>query len=133
MEKIILIATFIKASKYDWFLEFLLQEHGIKKDTVFVFTNEVDNGLIVTFRVKLIDGKRIDINKTFPNSIPVHKKGNAIYTINALNKLIEQESGLTKGNIDYKSYKIDWEKYQGKIILNRGDELIINPIEKIHP
>jgi hypothetical protein len=61
----------------------------------------------------------------------IHKKGNALYTINALNKLIESSLGDTIGNIDYKSFKINWDEYQNKFILLNNKELAILNINKI--
>ena len=77
------------------------------------------------------NGKRINFKQHFPNAIPIHKKGTAIYTINALNRLIEKESGLDKGNIDYKAYKIDWDKYQDTLILNNNNELSLFTIKQV--
>jgi hypothetical protein len=132
MNKALLIASFVKPTNLQSYLEYLSVEHDLPKNKIFIFLNKDTGELILTFKITLDPGERINIRKEFPNSIPIHKKGNAIYTINALNKLIEHETGLDKGNIDYKSHKIDWDEYQNKIILNRGDELIINSIEKLN-
>lgn len=132
MDKTILLASFIFPERLEWFYGYLLTKFGIKKDKIFIYKNLDDESkAIVTFKLTLIDGVKIDLNRLFPNTIPVHKKGNAIYTINALNKLIEHESQLSVGNINYKDYQIDWDKYQNKIILNNKDELIIYNIERI--
>lgn len=73
----------------------------------------------------------MNLKDLFPSAIPIHKKGNALYTINALNKLIDQTMGTSAGNTDYKSIKINWDEYQNKIILINGKELGIFSIERV--
>jgi hypothetical protein len=85
----------------------------------------------MTFKLILPDGKPINLKQHFPNAILIHKKGTAIYTINALNKLIESISGAEVGNTDYKSVKINWDEYQDKMILLNGKDLAIYNIERI--
>lgn len=132
MNKTLLLATFIFPERLEWFLSYLEGKFNIPKEKVFIFENLDDEAkVIVTFKLVLRDGKRINLKKYFPNAIPIHKKGTAIYTINALNKLIEKESGLEAGNIDYKKYKIDWDKYQDSLILNNGGELTIYKIKRV--
>lgn len=132
MDKTLLLASFIFPERLEWFYGYLQDKFKINKDKVFVYKNLDDESkLIVTFKLVLRDGKKIDLNKYFPSTIPVHKKGNAIYTINALNKLIESETQIAPGNINHKEYQIDWDKYQNKIILNNKEELIIYNIERL--
>ena len=40
-----------------------------------------------------------------------------------MNKLIESEVGLEKGNINYKEHEIDWDKYQGKMLIVKNGNL----------
>jgi hypothetical protein len=132
MDKTLLLASFIFPERLDWFYNYLNLKFKVNKEKVFVYKNLDDESkLIVTFKLILLDGKKIDLNNNFPNTIPIHKKGNAIYTINALNKLIESECGGELGNINYKEHKINWDNYQNKIILNNKEELIIYNIERI--
>lgn len=132
MNKTILLATFIFPERLEWFLDYLENKFNINKDKVFIFNNlDDDSKLILTFRLTLIDGKKINLKKHFPNAILIHKRGRAIYTINALNKLIESDSGLDSGNIDYKNYKINWDDYQDKIILNNKNQLSIYRIKRV--
>lgn len=132
MNKTILLATFIFPERLEWFLDYLKNKFNISSDKVFIFKNLDDESkLIITFKLTLIDGNKINLKRFFPNAIPIHKKGNAIYTINALNKLIEIETNLDLGNIDYKNHKIDWDKYQNSLILNNNGELMIYSIERV--
>lgn len=132
MNKTLLLATFIFPERLEWFLDYLENKFKIPKEKVFIFQNLDDEAkLIVTFKLVLKDGKKINLKRHFPNAIPIHKKGTAIYTINALNKLIEHELGVEKGNVDYKNHKIDWDKYQDNLILNNNGELTLFKIKRV--
>jgi len=132
MDKTLLLASFIFPDRLEWFQKFLYDKFKINKNKLFVYRNLDDESkLIVTFKLTLLEGERIDLKKTFPNTIPIHKKGEAIYTINALNKLIEMESKFSLGNINHENYEIDWNKYQNQIILIANENLIIYNIERI--
>lgn len=124
MNKTILLASFIFPERIDWFLNYLEAKFNIKKDKVFCYKNLDDESkLIMTFKIEIFDDKKLNFKDLFPNAIPIHKKGDALYTINALNKLISQINCDSIGNIDYKSVKIDWNEYQNKFILINGEEL----------
>jgi len=85
---------------------------------------------ILTFRIYLREGKKINTKSFFPTTIIVHKKGECFYTINALNKLIEKEVDGEIGNINYKEHKIDWDRYQSQMLIVKNKELIIMEIER---
>ena len=132
MNKTILFAAFVPLDKAANFLISLEEKLNIKKSEVFFFQNLDDKiNIIITFKFTQIQDNIINIRDIHHNTIPIHKKGNAIYTINALNKLIELETNLESGNIDFKAHKINWDNYQDKIILNKGNQLIISPIKRV--
>lgn len=132
MNRKILVASFIYPSKLDWFLDILLSKFQIEKDKVFLFKNlNDDSKIITTFKLNLLNGEKIQLSDYFPNSTIIHKKGLAIYTINALNKLIELDDNLEEGNINHQTYQIDWNKYQNKMILMNNDNLVFIDIERI--
>lgn len=128
-QKILLLASFLKAENLDNFLNKIKKKFGVKKENVFFFKTE-DGSYILTYKIHIDIDNKIDIKKELPKTIQVHKKGDTIFTINALNKLIERESGLG-GNVNYKEYKINWGDYKNKIILLKGDILEITDIERI--
>lgn len=132
MDKTILLASFIFPERVEWFLSYLEVKFNITKDKVFCYKNlEDESKVIMTFKITIPEGKHLNLKCLFPSAIPIHKKGNALYTINALNKMIEIESGESLGNIDYKSIKIDWDKYQNKLIVINGDELSFLGISRV--
>lgn len=132
MKKNLLLVTFLNNETLEGFLRFLYKKFGIKKRSVFVFKSlDDDDKLFATFKIFLDEGEKLDLKTVFRNTTLIHKKGTTFYTINALNKLIESEYGLSYGNINYKEYTIDWGKYQDKFLLIQNDELVIKPIERL--
>lgn len=128
----LLLASFIFKENKEGYLKYLNDRFKIPSKRVFIYESDIDTTrYIATFKFKT--QRRININKLFANTIPLHKKGNTLYTINALNKLIERETGLSPGNIDYKSYKVDWDQYQDKCILFKEGRLIIGDLNRVFP
>lgn len=128
-QKILLLASFVKEDWVDGFLKKIKKNFGVKKENVFFFKLE-GGGYLLTYKIRVDIENKIDIKKELPKTIQIHKKGNTIFTINALNRLIEVESGM-EGNINHKEYQIDWTKYDNKIILLKGDTLEISKIERV--
>lgn len=130
MDKVLLLASFIQPKEIETFFSQLEERFNIKRDKVFLFKilSEDDKWLVTYRMIKQLE--KIDFNTGFFNTIPIHKKGTAIYTINALNKLIESESSFEVGNIQHKDHKINWHNYQNKLILISGQELVFYEIEQ---
>jgi|TARA_Y100000401_G_C8325003_1_gene227664 hypothetical protein len=129
--KIITLASFVLNDKVESFKKYLQKRFRTPEDKIFIYTSEEEQDKqILTFRVYLKDGKKINTKSFFPTTIIVHKKGECFYTINALNKLIESEVGLEKGNINYKEHEIDWDKYQGKMLIVKNGNLVIMDINR---
>jgi len=132
MNKSILLACFIFPERLDWFLSYLETKFNVTKGKVYCYSNLKDESkIILTFKLTLPEGKKIDLKNLFPNAVIIHKKGTAFYTINALNKLIESKIGDSIGNIDYKSYQVDWSEYQDKMILIDNKELIVLDLKRV--
>jgi hypothetical protein len=60
----------------------------------------------------------------------INKKGDALYTINGLNALIDGENSDSMGNLNHSEVKVDWTKYQNRIIMMDGEKLVVNEIER---
>jgi hypothetical protein len=131
MNKNILLASFIFKDKTEIFLNYLEKSFNIPKDTVFIYDVSDEYKYMVTFKLTINDKTKIDFKKDFYNATLIHKRGTAIYSINALNKLIDSLNEDNIGNIDYKTFKIDWNQYQDKLMLVRNNNLIITPINRI--
>ena len=132
MNKTILLATFIFPERVEWFLNYLETKFSIGKNKVFCYKNLDDESkVIMTFKLTIQQDKPLNLKNLFPSAVPIHKKGNAIYTINALNKLIDTTYPESIGNVEHKSVKIDWNEYQNKMILINNDELSIFTISRV--
>jgi len=128
-KKVILLATFINNEYLENFLYKLYKQFGVKKKSVFLF--ETNNGeLILTYRLFLNFDEKVNIRKELPKTVQIHKKGTTFFTINSLNRLIEKEFDIPKGNTDYSRYEIDWSKYENTMISLRNNNLEILPLNK---
>jgi len=132
MDRSIILASFVFPERLETFLNYLEKRFKLSRERIFVYDN-IDDPIkkLVTYKVFLKDGKRVDLKSIFPTTIIVHKKGECFYTINALNNLIERDFDLDSGNVDYKNYQIDWDKYQNRIILTNKEGLLINEIKRV--
>ena len=129
--KIITLASFVINDKIESFNSYLNKRFRIPPEKIFNYKSISDpDKTIMTFRVYLKEGKKINTKSFFPTTIIVHKKGECFYTINALNKIIEKEIGGNVGNINYKDHIIDWDNYQGKMLIVKNGELTIMDIER---
>ncbi len=125
------LASFVIEDKVESFVKYLNKRFNLSPEKIFIYTSpEEKDKKILTFRVYIRDGKKINTKTFFPTTIITHKKGECFYTINALNKLIDLEVGDDKGNINYKDYQIDWDKYQDKMLIVKNDELTIMDIKR---
>jgi hypothetical protein len=130
MDKTILLASFIFPERVEWFLDYLKTKFNV--DKVFCYKNLDDESKdILTFRLTINTEQPLNLKNLFPNAIIIHKKGNALYTINALNKLIKEIHPESMGNIDNKSITINWSEYQNKFILINNEKLCIFNINRV--
>jgi len=116
-----LLCTFTTVEGIDATIEAIKGSYKLVFNKVYVLENTEDaNQLVLTYNVT----KPTDSTVTPPPStISVHRKKqtNTIYTINAINKLIESKNG---GVLD-KSYKIDWNELQNMVLVTAYGKLKI--------
>ncbi len=122
----IIIGTFVKKNKILSFLETLKHGFKVNLDKVFVYSIDTNKyEYLVTF--KTYDKERFI--KNLSNATVMHVKNGCLFSINALNKLIEKEnSDSDKPNNEY---LIDWDKYKDKLIIQTNDELSLSNLSKI--
>lgn len=128
-KKTILVATFIKLEHLDDFLNKLENKFSINKKSVFIFETE-NNDLILTYKIYLSLGEKINLKKELSKTIQIHKKGTTFFTINSLNRLIERDFDLKSGNIDYNNYQVDWLKYENTMISLRNNNLEVLDLKR---
>ena len=122
----IIIGTFVKKNKILSFLETLKYKFNVNLDKVFVYlidTNKYE--YLVTFKTY----NKEKYIKNLSNATVMHVKNGCLFSINALNKLIEKEnSDSDKPNNEY---LIDWDKYKDKLIIKTNGELSLSNLSKI--
>ena len=122
----IIIGTFVKKNKILSFLETLKHGFKVNLDKVFVYSIDTNkHEYLVTF--KTYNKERFI--KNLSNATVMHVKNGCLFSINALNKLIEKEnSDSDKPNNEY---LIDWDKYKDKLIIQTNGELSLSNLSKI--
>lgn len=122
----IIIGTFVKKNKILSFLENLKHGFKVNLDKVFVYSIDTNKyEYLVTF--KTYDKERFI--KNLNNATVMHVKNGCLFSINALNKLIEKEnSDSDKPNNEY---LINWDKYKDKLIIQTNGELSLSNLSKI--
>lgn len=111
-----LFCTFSNEDKLESVLDTIERKYSILYDKIFVLYSKSQDEYMCTYNVE------IGNTSTFvDNTILVHRKKETrtLYTINSLNRLIEQ----LNGGVLSKSYTVDWENYRNCILLTEGTEL----------
>ena len=129
-ERTIIVAVFLLKSNLNWHIDFIERKFNVKLESLSLYEIEGDDSdYLITF--KLNTNKRIDLRKYFDNATIINIKKGCLFSINGLNKLIEQQSNCDRGNINHKSFNVDWHQYRNKLILSNREGLSIKNIKKI--
>jgi Asp-tRNA(Asn)/Glu-tRNA(Gln) amidotransferase C subunit len=94
-------------------IEHIKKVYTLAFNSVYVLDNVNDeNQAILTYNIDMTNPVRGEAPES---TISVHRKKqtNTIYTINAINKLIEEKNG---GVLD-KTYKIEWPELQNTVLV----------------
>lgn len=116
-----LLCTFTTVDNINETMEALKVSYKLVFNKIYVLENIEDpNQLVLTYNVTKPTNSTVTPP---PSTISVHRKKqtNTIYTINAINKLIESKNG---GVLD-KSYKIDWDELQNMVLVTAYGKLKI--------
>ena len=123
--KIFLIGLFARKNKILAELEYIKNKFNIKFEDIFVYEVENDdNEYLITFKSK----NKNDVNE-LKSSVVFHVKNKCLFSINALNKLISENS--KNANIPNKEIKINWDKYENKLMVVDKEELSIRKLTKL--
>ena len=111
-----LFCTFSTEDTLEQVLRDITERYKIIYNKIFVLYSKSQDEYICTYNVDFAN-----VGTFLENTILVHRKkeSNTLYTINALNKLIES---LNDGVLDT-SYKVNWADYRNCILLTKGPEL----------
>ena len=113
-----LLCTFTSVDELENTIDIIKNSYTLVFNKLYLLENITDaNQLVLTY----------NITKTYSNIIPpvstisVHRKKqtNTIYTINAINKLIEMKNN---GILD-KSFRIDWNELQNTVLVTAYGKL----------
>lgn len=117
-----LLCTFSTDQEYKKIAFDIKKFYNFTNDKIFVFSNEKNN-LEYYLTYNVFNEKKID---KFPNTILIHRKKqtNTLYTLNSMNRLIEEENG----SFD-KSYILDWKLYSNSLILTNEISVRIIPLK----
>ena len=121
----LIIGTFVKKNRILSFLETLKSQYKVNIEKVFVYeidTNQYE--YLVTFKT---NDKDAFVGK-LSNATVMHVKNGCIFSINALNKLIDT---MNKGGTPNNEFIIDWNEYKDKLIIQTNGVLNIANITKI--
>jgi len=111
-----LFCTFTTEDQLDNLVETIKGKYDIMYNKIFVLHAKSNNEYVCTYNVDFGN-----VANFLDNTILVHRKkeSNTLYTINALNTLIQE---LNEGRLD-PNYRVDWNDYRNCILLTRGTEL----------
>jgi hypothetical protein len=99
--------------------------YKINLEKVFVYKIDTNNiEYLVTF--KTFDKDKFI--KNLPNATVMHVKNGCLFSINALNKLIENNK---KEDTPNNEYVLDWNEYKNKLIILTHGELAISNLTKV--
>lgn len=120
-----LLCTFSTDKDFRATTEEILAFYEVYNKRIFAFSNTKNpKEIFLTYNV--VNMKR-DASK-FQNTILIHRKKqtNTLYTLNAMNRLIEEEHG----SLD-KNYVVNWKLYENSLIITGDVSIRIIPL-KIH-
>ena len=109
-----LLCTFAHQSDLNIITDYIQKSYTIPEQRIFVFSNaEVPSQLYCTYNVDASETRG-------QNTISIHRKKetNTLYTVNALNAIIQR---VTNGVLD-KTFQVDWNNYQNSFILTDGND-----------
>lgn len=121
----IIIGTFVKKTKILSFLEFLHNRFKININKAFIFTVEDnDKEYLVTFSVN----RNNNIFPKLHDATVLHVKNGCLFSINALNKYIEQVKDEYTDNVDY---NVEWDDLKDILLITTNDMLKMPRLNKI--
>ena len=109
-----LLCTFSTSSDFQKNVKEVMEFYDVYNKRIFAFVNTKNpKEIFLTYNV-------LNMQKNlpkFPNTILIHRKKqtNTLYTLNAMNRLIEEENG----SLD-KNYVVNWKLYENSLIIT-GD------------
>ena len=118
-----LLCTFTTAKDFRTAADEIRKFYEVYSNRVFAFINSQNiKEVYLTYNVL---NMRKDAPK-FPNTILIHRKKqtNTLYTLNAMNRLIEEENGHAD-----KTYIVNWRLYENSLIITGDVSIRVIPLK----
>ena len=118
-----LLCTFSNSKDFRQSAEEIKKFYEVYSNRVFAFVNGKNpKEIYLTYNVL---NMRKDAPK-FPNTILIHRKKqtNTLYTLNAMNRLIEEENGRADN-----TYVVNWKLYENSLIITGDVSVRIIPLK----
>ena len=118
-----LLCTFSNSKDFRSLAEEIRKFYEVYSNRIFAFSNvKLPKEVYLTYNVL---NMRKDAPK-FPNTILIHRKKqtNTLYTLNAMNRLIEEENGRAD-----KTYIVNWALYANSLIITGDISIRIIPLK----
>jgi hypothetical protein len=115
-ETLQLIGVFVNTLNLNETIKEIIQNNFLPNKKIYILRLEdIPDNLFCSYNI--IKEKQPIFGYVTPNSVILHRKHqtNTIYTINALNKLLELENS---------QYDIDWKKYKNKLITTSKNNML---------
>ena len=118
-----LLCTFTNSKDFKQAAEDVQKFYEIYSHRIFAFSN-VKNPKEIYLTYNVINMQRGA--PKFPNTILIHRKKqtNTLYTLNAMNRLIEEENGKADS-----SYVVNWKLYENSLIITGEVSIRIIPLK----
>ncbi|HUW47144.1 MAG TPA: hypothetical protein VMW36_00140 [Patescibacteria group bacterium] len=118
-----MLCTFSNSKDFRSLAEEIRKFYEVYSNRIFAFSNvKLPKEVYLTYNVL---NMRKDAPK-FPNTILIHRKKqtNTLYTLNAMNRLIEEENGRAD-----KTYIVNWALYANSLIITGDISIRIIPLK----
>lgn len=118
-----LLCTFSNNKDFRKVAEDIKKFYEVYSNRIFAFANTKNpKEVYLTYNVL---NMRKDAPK-FPNTILIHRKKqtNTLYTLNAMNRLIEEENGQAD-----KTYVVNWQLYANSLIITGEVSIRVIPLK----
>jgi hypothetical protein len=116
-----LLCTFTTVNTLDLTVDYITTYFKISNSRLFTYSTDAPKSLVLVYNIE--DQLRGGLAK---NTILVHRKkdSNTVYTINALNTLIQE---VNNGVLDT-SFQVEWDLYKDKLLTVKQGELQISDL-----
>jgi hypothetical protein len=118
-----LLCTFASNTDFQKSAEEIKLFYEVYSNRIFAFINVKNpKEIYLTYNVLNMDKNA----QKFPNTILIHRKKqtNTLYTLNAMNRLIEEENGRAD-----KTYMVKWNLYSNSLIITGDVSIRIIPLK----